>query len=112
MGEQSGDQPVLENSLSLGRGADTHVRTGRLAESISLSGKPTVFVTQFADPSTFGWNVTQRVACQVHRVKKSESNGLEDVLIVENIANLKSCSPQPSDLESKKSFAQGEHFPY
>ena len=83
-------------------GADTHVMTRSLAESIGLGGKPIVSVTQFADGSTSGWKVTQRVACQVRGVKEAESYGLEDVLIVENIADLKSRSPQPSDLRSSE----------
>ena len=83
-------------------GADTHVMTRSLAESIGLGGKPIVSVTQFADGSTSGRKVTQRVACQVRGVKEAESYGLHDVLIVENIADLKSHSPQPSDLRSSE----------
>ena len=83
-------------------GANIHVMARSLAESIGLSGKPIVSVTQFADGSTSSWKVTQRVACQVRGVKEAESYGLEDILIVENIADLKSRSPRPSDLRSSE----------
>ena len=83
-------------------GSDTHVITRNFAKNLGLEGEPVTSTTQYADGSSSGEKVTQRVSCQVRGVMEASSYPLDDVLVVGTIADLKSRSPQPSDIDESE----------
>ena len=83
-------------------GSDTHVITRNFAKKIGLEGEPIVSRTQYADGSSSGEKMTERVSCQVRGLNEANSYLLDDVLVVDTIADLKSRSPQASDIDESE----------